>query len=79
MDSIEQRLTSLIAEVNPSIQLKADDFGKSIADAGIDSLVFSSVLLRIEETMGIKISDAESEKIGSLKDLCQLVDAKKAA
>ena len=79
MDSIEQRLTSLIAEVNPSIQLKADDFGKSIADAGIDSLDFSYVLLRIEETMGIKISDAESEKIGSLKDLCQLVDAKKAA
>ncbi len=79
MQGTTQHLRDIIAEVNPSIQLAAADFDKSIADAGIDSLDFSYVLLRVEETLGVKITDEESQKLGSLKALCTLIDAKKSA
>lgn len=79
MEGTAQRLIEIIGEVNPSIRLQPTDFTKAISDAGIDSLDFSYVLLRIEETMGIKITDDESASLRSLDDLRVLIDTRKGA
>ena len=53
------------------------DFGESklIKDLGADSLDLVEMLLQLEETFGVTISDEQTENIKTVQDIVDLIDA----
>ena len=49
----------------------------SLTDLGLDSLDLVEIMLEIEETLGIEFDNEEIAHLHSLKEVVDLIDAKK--
>ena len=65
------------------LELVADASGledaRPLQDQGLDSLDVANLLLHLEETHSVRIPDAEAEKMRSIRDIVDVVNAKLAA
>ena len=50
----------------------------NLRDLGIDSLDVVDLIMDLEEELGIEFSDEELMSIPTMKDVCDLIDKKKA-
>ncbi len=50
----------------------------NLRDLGIDSLDVVDLIMDLEEELGIEFSDEELMSIHTMKDVCDLIDKKKA-
>ena len=50
----------------------------NLRDLGIDSLDVVDLIMDLEEELGIEFSDEELKSIHTRKDVCDLIDKKKA-
>ena len=50
----------------------------NLRDLGIDSLDVVDLIMDLEEELGIEFSDEELMYIHTMKDVCDLIDKKKA-
>ena len=56
---------------------KIEDDSRLIEDLGADSLDMVEMLLKLEEEMGVSVSDEDSMKIKTIKDIANLINSKK--
>ena len=79
MDNIEQQVKKVVAE-QPSIN-EADIKNESafISDLGADSLDTVELVMALEDTFGIEIPDDQQEKIQTVQDAIDFIEAHKKA
>ncbi len=73
MDTMEEVKKILAKRVDIS-DLTLDS---SLTDLGLDSLDLVEIMLEIEETLGIEFDNEEIAHLHSLKEVVDLIDAKK--
>ena len=76
MATIEEIKEIIKEEVKERVDIDALDADASLDDAGIDSLDMSSVFMNIEDKYGIKIPDADIEKLKTVNDIVSYVNDK---
>ena len=77
MNELEQKIRSVIAEKLSVDAAKVVDSAKFIEDLGADSLDNVELLMELEDQFGIEISDADAEKILTVKDAIDFIVSKK--
>lgn len=77
-NTISQKLSELIAT---KTKLNADDIRPdlNLEDSGLDSFARIELILVIEETFDIELSDAESANIATINDIVTLIKEKTGA
>ena len=74
----EETIKSIIkSETNNRRDVNAISADTILSDAGIDSLDMSSVFLTIEEQFNITISNKDVEKLQTITDIVQYINAAK--
>lgn len=77
-DSIESQIKEIIADkLNKKIEEVASD-SKLIEDLGADSLDTVELVMEFEEKFSIEVPDAEAEKLKTVQDVINYVEAHKA-
>ena len=66
---IKDILTDDVEKIKPEAKL--------IDDLGADSLTAVEIVMEIEEELGVDIDDSEVEKIVTVQDIINIVEAKK--
>ena len=79
MKDAESEIISIVRDVNPSIEVKDSDAEVLLFDLGFDSLDHATILLQVEETFDVKISDDESESLITIRQIAGFVAARQAA
>ena len=77
MSELEQKIRNVIAEKLSVDVAKVVDNAKFIEDLGADSLDNVELLMELEDQFGIEISDADAEKILTVKDAIDFITNKK--
>lgn len=77
MNELEQKIRNVIAEKLSVDVAKVVDNAKFIEDLGADSLDNVELLMELEDQFGIEISDADAEKILTVKDAIDFITSKK--
>jgi acyl carrier protein len=75
-EEIERRLISLIAEymdLDPKVVMAASNLS---LDLGMDSMDRVVLMQAIEEEFEIEIGDDDADRIRTVEELCELVEAK---
>ena len=72
---ILNKLLEIIDQNTPSIQITADQANKNLSELGYDSLDLSTFTLEVEEAFSVCISDEELEKLDTLNDFVQFLNA----
>lgn len=76
MDDITSRVHQLVAE-NLGVELeKISDESSFVDDLGADSLDTVELVMALEEEFSLEISDADAEKITTVKEAIDYVSAK---
>lgn len=68
-------LVAKTVELTAGFDIRAIDPTAPLKDFGLDSLSMIDTMMKIEETLGTEIPDAEIAKIRTLDDLMRVVDA----
>jgi acyl carrier protein len=76
MATIEEIKEIIKEEVKERVDIDALDADASLDGAVIDSLDMSSVFMNIEDKYGIKIPDADIEKLKTVNDIVSYVNDK---
>ena len=76
MATIEEIKEIIKEEVKERVDIDALDGAASLDDAGVDSLDMSSAFMNIEDKYGIKIPDADIEKLRTVNDIVSYVNDK---
>ena len=76
MATIEEIKEIIKEEVKERVDIDALDANASLDDAGVDSLDMSSVFMNIEDKYGIKIPDADIEKLRTVNDIVSYINDK---
>jgi len=77
MSELEQKIRDVIADKLSVDIAKVVDGAKFIEDLGADSLDNVELLMELEDQFGIEISDADAEKILTVKDAIDFIASKK--
>jgi len=77
MSELEQKIRDVIADKLSVDIAKVVDGAKFIEDLGADSLDNVELLMELEDQFGIEISDADAEKILTVKDAINFIASKK--
>ena len=70
----EEILKIVINEVENNINISEISFTDSLIDQGVDSLDFNSIILSIEETYSIEITDDLIEHLDSIDSIVEFVN-----
>ena len=71
-DKIKELLVEKLGVSADKVKLESD----IIKDLGADSLDLVEMLLTLEETFGITVSDEQTENISTVQDIVDLIDKK---
>ena len=77
MSSVEQQVKAIVAE---QLGVKAEQVTSDasfVDDLGADSLDTVELVMALEEEFEIEIPDEDAEKIATVKDAIEYIDAKK--
>ena len=73
-----QSVIGIIKDISPQTKVDGSNTGEELFELGLDSLDHASVLLQIEETFGIKIPDADSERLVTVDAIVKFIDDRAA-
>jgi acyl carrier protein len=71
-----ERVTSILREQAPDVEVAEIVPEHRIQDLGIDSLTFVHILLKIEKDFAVEFSDDELAVVDSVQDILDLVAQK---
>lgn len=66
-------IVALIAETAPASVAAVTDHDRPLSDQGLDSLDHSALLLAVEERYGIKVPDADAERLDTVNRIAAYV------
>lgn len=79
MDNIEQQVKKVVAEQLSINEADIKDDSAFIADLGADSLDTVELVMALEDNFGIEIPDEQQEKIQTVQDAIDFIEANKKA
>ena len=77
MDSVREKVIELVLKACRPSQPDLSDPSRPLLTSGLDSLDFATVLMAIEDSFNVKVSDADLEKVISLNDIVKYVEERK--
>ena len=75
--SVEQKVKQIIVEQLGVDEAQVDQSASFVDDLGADSLDIVELVMAFEEAFGIDIPDEDAEKITTVKQAVDYIDAKK--
>ena len=75
--SVEQRVKQIIVEQLGVDESQVDNTASFVDDLGADSLDIVELVMAFEEAFDIDIPDEDAEKIATVKDAIDYIEAKK--
>jgi acyl carrier protein len=75
--SVEQRVKQIIVEQLGVDESQVDNTASFVDDLGADSLDIVELVMAFEEAFDIDIPDEDAEKIATVKDAVDYIEAKK--
>jgi acyl carrier protein len=75
--SVEQRVKQIIVEQLGVDEAQVDNTASFVDDLGADSLDIVELVMAFEEAFDIDIPDEDAEKIATVKDAIDYIEAKK--
>ena len=79
MDNIEQQVKKVVAEQLSINEADIKNESAFISDLGADSLDTVELVMALEDTFGIEIPDDQQEKIQTVQDAIDFIEAPKKA
>mgnify|MGYP006067497609 FL=1 len=79
MDNIEQQVKKVVAEQHSINEADIKNESAFISDLGADSLDTVELVMALEDTFGIEIPDDQQEKIQTVQDAIDFIEAHKKA
>ena len=79
MDNIEQQVKKVVAEQLSINEADIKNESAFISDLGADSLDTVELVMALEDTFGIEIPDDQQEKIQTVQDAIDFIEAHKQA
>ena len=79
MDNIEQQVKKVVAEQLSINEADIKNESAFISDLGADSLDTVELVMALEDTFGIEIPDDQQEKIQTVPDAIDFIEAHKKA
>ena len=79
MDNIEQQVKKVVAEQLSINEADIKNESAFICDLGADSLDAVELVMALEDTFGIEIPDDQQEKIQTVQDAIDFIEAHKKA
>ena len=79
MDNIEQQVKKVVAEQLSINEADIKNESAFISDLGADSLDTVELVMALEDTFGIEIPDDPQEKIHTVQDAIDFIEAHKKA
>ena len=79
MDNIEQQVKKVVAEQLSINEADIKNESAFISDLGADSLDTVELVMALEDTFGIEIPDDQQEKIQTVHDAIDFIEAHKKA
>lgn len=79
MDNIEQQVKKVVAEQLSINEADIKNESSFISDLGADSLDTVELVMALEDTFGIEIPDDQQEKIQTVQDAIDFIEAHKKA
>lgn len=79
MDNIEQQVKKVVAEQLGINEADIKNESAFISDLGADSLDTVELVMALEDTFGIEIPDDQQEKIQTVQDAIDFIEAHKKA
>lgn len=79
MDNIEQQVKKVVAEQLSINEADIKNESAFISDLGADSLDTVELVMALEDTFGIEIPDDQQEKIQTVQDAIDFIEAHKNA
>lgn len=79
MDNIEQQVKKVVAEQLSINEADIKNESAFISDLGADSLDTVELVMALEDTFGIEIPDDQQEKIRTVQDAIDFIEAHKKA
>ena len=79
MDNIEQQVKKVVAEQLSINEADIKNESAFISDLGADSLDTVELVMALEDTFGIEIHDDQQEKIQTVQDAIDFIEAHKKA
>ena len=79
MDNIEQQVNKVVAEQLSINEADIKNESAFISDLGADSLDTVELVMALEDTFGIEIPDDQQEKIQTVQDAIDFIEAHKKA
>lgn len=77
MSDIKQKITEIVLRVSSEASLNDDDdYDRSLSEIGVDSLDVMSVLLEIQEDLGISIPDEDVDNLSTVNLIINYVNDK---
>ena len=77
MASVEERVKQIIVEQLGVDEAQVDQSASFVDDLGADSLDIVELVMAFEEAFGIDIPDEDAEKITTVKQAIDYIEAKK--
>ncbi len=77
MSSVEQKVKQIIVEQLGVDENQVDNSASFVDDLGADSLDIVELVMAFEEAFDIDIPDEDAEKITTVKDAIDYIEAKK--
>ena len=77
MSSVEQKVKQIIVEQLGVDENQVDNSASFVDDLGADSLDIVELVMALEEAFDIDIPDEDAEKIATVKDAIDYIEAKK--
>ncbi len=76
--SVEQKVKQIIVEQLGVDEAQVDNNASFVDDLGADSLDIVELVMAFEEVFDLDIPDEDAEKIATVKDAIEYIDAKMA-
>lgn len=78
MSELHDRIVSIVRKVSPAASVQEQsDYNRPLADIGVDSLDTMSILLEVQESLGMTIPDEDVDALESINDIADYVQKKR--
>jgi acyl carrier protein len=77
MASVREKVVEMVYEVCRPERPDLTDSSRALLSNGLDSLDFASLLMAIEDSFKISVSDADLEKLASIDDIVKFVEERR--
>jgi len=78
MENVEQRVKKIVAEQLGVNEAEIKNESSFVDDLGADSLDTVELVMALEEEFNVEISDEDAEKIRTVKDVVNYIEAHKS-